>query len=423
MTLHELAQTHAHLRYLATQAGLTSQEDQPQRSNQQSLQLPAQIACTARLISLLEDDVLSPADGVNLLASIKSLSSPTPEIIAALQLESLSLLGDLPAVLATPSQFCQDTSIPAHHWSARFILVDIVIRIERCALEHIPWCPRIGRLDTLLTPRYLRGAHSRRTLLSFNAGELGEMIEVVGCVDSAESVGVYIPGTGSNLDDSHVNTEVAENLVQDSSATIAVIVFLHGRFPQHMALEAPYSRYARQIAPQLARFSLHLRERLRPGVPLCFIGHSYGGVILSHGEVEGLQADRCLYMQTPKIAAGLTQRADPHRPRYTMTCPGDPIVLSQYAHWIASGCSHTRGQLGDGFLELLSGRYADGTLIEGTSGHGGVFTRYSDSYHQMQKFIEAPDALVHLDSRRSLLSHLQYIPQWLTAFTLSTSLR
>ncbi|MFD2394670.1 hypothetical protein ACFSSF_14015 [Dietzia aerolata] len=65
------------------------------------------------------------------------------------------------------------------------------------------------------------------------------MIEVVGDPGPAtRAIAVYVPGTGTNLDMSHVNTDVADDLVNASGGRLVAVAYLDGEFPQDIMADA-----------------------------------------------------------------------------------------------------------------------------------------------------------------------------------------
>lgn len=215
------------------------------------------------------------------------------------------------------------------------------------------------------------------------------MIEVVGDLGPhTEAVAVYVPGTGTNLDMSHVNTDVAGDLVTAGGGRLAVVAFLDGEFPQDIMADAGDPRFAEAMAPRLVRFCREVDRVMEiecPGASLTVVGHSYGGRIVGTAERLGLRADRVIYAESPDLGVGVEIPADWRAPgpvrRYSLTAPGDPVELLQVRFGLRRRWSHS--DLGGGAVRLDTGYFADGTPVYGTRGHGGVFDRDCGAFRAM----------------------------------------
>lgn len=215
------------------------------------------------------------------------------------------------------------------------------------------------------------------------------MIEVVGRIGpGTEAVAVYVPGTGTNLDMSHVNTEVATDLVDAGGGRVAVVAFLDGEFPQDIMADAGRPRFAETIAPRLVRFCREVDRLMEiecPGAELTVVGHSYGGRIVGTAERLGLRADRVVYAESPDLGVGVDGPSDWRSPgpvrRFSMTAPGDPVELLQARFGLRRPWSTS--DLVDATVRLDTGYFADGSPVYGTRGHGGVFDRDCGAFHAM----------------------------------------
>ena len=215
------------------------------------------------------------------------------------------------------------------------------------------------------------------------------MIELVGELGrNTEAVAVYVPGTGTNLDMSHVNTDVALDLVDAGGGRLAVLTFLDGEFPQDIMADAGNPRFAETMAPRLVRFCREVDRVIEiecPGAALTVVGHSYGGRIVGTAERLGLRADRVIYAESPDLGVGVTAPSDWRSPgpvrRYSLTAPGDPVELLQVRFGLRRRWSHS--DLGDGTVRLDTGYFTDGAPVYGTRGHGGVFDRDCGAFRAM----------------------------------------
>ena len=254
------------------------------------------------------------ADPDEVYASVEHLSIPDRRILA----------------LAEPGAVGRTYGVP---WALRARANAISVRraLHREQLAGTPWSPRIGRLETMAR----RDGRRRRSFVSFSPHRGGRMIEVVGRIGpGTEAVAVYVPGTGTNLDMSHVNTEVATDLVDAGGGRVAVVAFLDGEFPQDIMADAGRPRFAETIAPRLVRFCREVDRLMEiecPGAELTVVGHSYGGRIVGTAERLGLRADRVVYAESPDLGVGVDGPSDWRSPgpvrRFSMTAPGDPVEL------------------------------------------------------------------------------------------------
>lgn len=268
---------------------------------------------------------------------------------------------------------------------ARANAVSVRRALHREQLSGTPWSPRIGRLETMAR----RDGRRRRSFVAFSAVRGGRMIEVVGDPGpGTDAVAVYVPGTGTNLDMSHVNTDVAVDLVEAGGGRLVVVAFLDGEFPQDIMADAGRPRFAETMAPRLVRFCREVDRVMEiecPGAALTVVGHSYGGRIVGTAERLGLRADRVVYAESPDLGVGVSGPADWRAPgpvlRYSFTAPADPVELLQIRAGLRRRWSTS--DLGDGAVRLDTGYFADGSPVYGTRGHGGVFDRDCGAFDAM----------------------------------------
>lgn len=287
--------------------------------------------------------------------------------------------------LAEPESVGATPGVP---WAMRARANAVAVRraLHREQLAGTPWSPRIGRLETMAR----RGPRRRRrSFVAFSPRRGGRMIEVVGELGPrTEAVAVYVPGTGTNLDMSHVNTDVAVDLVEAGGGRLAVVAFLDGEFPQDIMADAGRPHFALTMAPRLVRFCRELDRVIEiecPGAALTVVGHSYGGRIVGTAERLGLRADRVVYAESPDLGVGVGGPSDWRAPgpvrRYSFTAPGDPVELLQ----VRFGLRHSwsTSDLGDAAVRLDTGYFPDGSPVYGTRGHGGVFDRGCGAFEAM----------------------------------------
>ena len=323
------------------------------------------------------------ASGLDTRAAVAAWADATPEQVYA-GIEHMSTADRRLLALAEPEAVGGTYGVP---WAVRARANAISVRraLHREQLSHTPWSPRIGRLETMAR----RHDRRRRSFVAFSAGRGGRMIEVVGELGPrTEAVAVYVPGTGTNLDMSHVNTDVAVDLVEAGGGRLAAVAFLDGEFPQDIMADAGRPRFAEAMAPRLVRFCREVDRAVEiecPGAELTVVGHSYGGRIVGTAERLGMRADRVVYAESPDLGVGVAGPSDWRNAaavrRYSLTAPADPVELLQVRFGLRRRWSTS--DLGDATVRLDTGYFADGSPVYGTRGHGGVFDRDSDSFRAM----------------------------------------
>lgn len=323
------------------------------------------------------------AESLDTRATVAAWAGATPDQVYS-SIEHMSTADRRLLALTEPDAVGGTYGVP---WAVRARANSVLVRraLHREQLAGTPWSPRIGRLETMAR----RGPRRRRSFVGFSPLRGGRMIEVVGDLGPhTEAVAVYVPGTGTNLDMSHVNTDVAVDLVEAGGGRLAVVAFLDGEFPQDIMADAGDPRYAEAMAPRLVRFCREVDRVIEiecPGAALTVVGHSYGGRIVGTAERLGLRTDRVIYAESPDLGVGVTGPADWRSPgpvrRFSFTAPGDPVELLQ----VKSGLRRrwSTSDLADGATRLDTGYFADGSPVYGTRGHGGVFDRDCGAFDAM----------------------------------------
>ncbi|MGW4631452.1 alpha/beta hydrolase [Nocardia sp. NPDC004415] len=175
-----------------------------------------------------------------------------------------------------------------------------------------------------------------RQFVMFSTEGNGRMIEMVGTMRSgAPGVGVYVPGTSTNLNGSGSNHVAAWNLADQTGGP--VFLYMEGDFPQSLTSlsdGAPSPRFAADMAPRLVDFGREIDREVSahaPGTPVSYVGHSYGGSIVGSAEQLGLRADRVLHASSAGTGVfdGGWNNPNPQVQRYSMTAPGDLIGVVQ----------------------------------------------------------------------------------------------
>ncbi|MFT4042178.1 MAG: alpha/beta hydrolase [Gordonia sp. (in: high G+C Gram-positive bacteria)] len=242
-----------------------------------------------------------------------------------------------------------------------------------------------------------------RQFISFRNTPNGQIVEMIGNIHrNTRNAAVYIPGTGTNLNNSRSNYDSAWNLAHDSASP--VFIYMEGDLPQNLGIEEPARRlfssiigdqnstphdlsdsavnrrFAQEMAPRLVQFGHELDTELghiAPESKTTYIGHSYGGSVLGSAEQLGLRADRVVYASSAGtgIFDGAWNNANPNVERFSMTAPADPIQIIQDLPGNPHGSDPDDAP---GVTRLATGSYSGQTpehsgLVAGPGGHGGYW--------------------------------------------------
>ncbi|MUM15471.1 hypothetical protein FZI91_17910 [Mycobacterium sp. CBMA271] len=351
-------------------------------------------------------------------------------------------------VIADPEYMGKDNGVP---FNIRIDANEINIRNALIDEQQKPSPDqaRINQLTDMLKP--IVDPHAPKTTASaadfmvdrkfvmFSTEGNGRMIEQIGDLKpGVPGVGVYVPGTTTNLNGSKSNYEAAYNLAQDSKSP--VFVYMENDFPQDLSKAADPS-YARAMAPQLVEFGKQLDIEVgksAPGAPVTYIGHSYGGSIVGTAEQLGLRADRVLFASSAGTGIYNTEWHDPNPnvQRYSMTAPGDIIgavqslpghtdIPTRYTPFPgvtidlppemrapdgSVGNPHGGNPLGGdpdkvpGVTRLDTGYYSEtasrhaGEVVFGQDGHGGYWNdRGSDAFKNMAGVISGGEVSTYVE--------------------------
>lgn len=166
---------------------------------------------------------------------------------------------------------------------------------------------------------------------------------------------------------------------------LAMIVWAGGDLPDTIP-NALSERPAATLSGSLVDFSNAVRQEIDDqtggrAVPLTVVGHSYGGLTVAASTLQGLSADRLLFVNSPglcpwPIGSVVIDRLEGYD-SYAMAVPGDPVVgLGPLVHGPPPSAV---GSL----TQLDTGAYRDGTQILGPSGHSGVFEESSTAWENI----------------------------------------
>lgn len=230
-----------------------------------------------------------------------------------------------------------------------------------------------------------------RKFVMFSTEGNGRMIEMIGDMKpGAPGVGVYVPGTSTNLNGSGSNHVAAWNLADQTNGPI--FLYMEGDFPQSLtdlSDGAPSPSFAADMAPRLVDFGREIDREVAasaPGTPVSYVGHSYGGSIVGSAEQLGLRADRVLHASSAGTGVfdGGWNNPNPDVQRYSMTAPGDLIGVVQ---------SYPEGGLTvPGGIHLPGNPHASDVLGGDPDEVPGV-TRLDTGYYS-DKFTEHPNEVV-----------------------------
>jgi Alpha/beta hydrolase len=232
------------------------------------------------------------------------------------------------------------------------------------------------------------GRRVDRQILAFDP-DRASLIELNGNLATAKSVAVFIPGLNTTIEGSAANTQTARRFVSATRGEVAAITYLGGPFPRGNPLtglvDAANPRYALDMAPRLVAFSEDVDRTVDAtdrGVPVTYIGHSYGGSIMGTAEALGLTGDRMLYLAAAGAGVGVDdpgdwQNRNPHALRFSMTAPGDFIQALQ---GIPGGPHGADPDEMPGVIGLATGHYDDGRPMAGWKAHTDILNWPSDSW-------------------------------------------
>ncbi|GAB1819391.1 alpha/beta hydrolase [Herbidospora sp. RD11066] len=187
---------------------------------------------------------------------------------------------------------------------------------------------RVG--DKAAADRYTRLLSPDRQLLLFDPRGPGKIAEVKGDLATARSVGIMVPGTGSNLANYEAGSVKDLKAVNEavgffSGGESATIMWIGAELPPNVAA-ATLKSYADRGAPELRAFVEGLN--LGDDVKTTLIGHSYGSTLTGHAVRAGLKADNLVAVASP--GWGVTWAAELQAPRtrlFAVRHPDDVISM------------------------------------------------------------------------------------------------
>ena len=159
-----------------------------------------------------------PGAGIDTRATVEAWARAEPAEVYS-TVEHMDTADRRVLALAEPEIVGGTYGVP---WAVRARANAVAVRraLHREQLAGTPWSPRIGRLETMAR----RAGRRRRSFIAFSPRRGGRMIEVVGEPGpGTDAIAVYVPGTGTNLDMSHVNTDVVEDFVEAGGGRLVAV--------------------------------------------------------------------------------------------------------------------------------------------------------------------------------------------------------
>ncbi|MFI5502584.1 alpha/beta hydrolase [Nocardia asteroides] len=349
-------------------------------------------------------------------------------------------------VIAAPEKLGNLNGVPfAMRIDANEINIRNALTVEKAEPE--PDATRVKQLEAMLSPiPNPDGAGDRDTVAAatgagatprldmvdrqfvmFSQEGNGRMIEMLGTMKSgAPGVGVYVPGTSTNLNGSGSNHVAAWNLADQTGGPI--FLYMEGDFPQSLTSlsdGAPSPSFAAEMAPKLVDFGREIDREVAatgPGTPVTYVGHSYGGSIVGSAEQLGLRADRIVHASSAGTGVFDTgwNNPNPDVQRYSMTAPGDLIgVVQSYPEGglTIPGGIHLPGnphaseilggdpdeapgvtRLDTGFFGTSFDNHRAGDVVFGTDGHGDYWDDpQSTAFHNIVGVIAGTEATAYVE--------------------------
>ncbi len=235
-----------------------------------------------------------------------------------------------------------------------------------------------------------------RKILYFEPEGDGSWAELVGTINAeTDSVGVFVPGVGTDTPDMWNQSNTATTFVDQAARDgqqLAMIVWAGGDLPDNFVV-AGNAGYAADLVEPLVDFSVAVQQEIDgqapdAELPVTVIGHSYGGTTVALATMSGLSADQLLFVNSPGLGhEGVIPELEEYT-FYTMDVPGDPTPeLGPLVYWPPAITV-------DGVIDLETGSYADGTEITGSAGHSGVFEVGSTAWENILAVLTGRPVLV-----------------------------
>lgn len=267
-----------------------------------------------------------------------------------------------------------------------------------------------------------------RAVLLFDPRGDGRFAEWHGALD-ASNVGIFVPGTTTDLANIASYARRMQLLAKGETATVT---WMGIDLPDAVVADATQTRYSAEGGAALLRFveGLDVTDRT-----VTAVGHSAGGGIVGYADVLGMRVDRTFLIAPSGSALGIRSPlpwpldpwgAEPVTPReypgedwlgdqravdrYTMTAPGDSIVVAQKSEdvrfWVGIPDDWGHGldpNTHPQFIRLETGRFTGGhragQRLEGFDAHSWVVQEDTDAWTNIVGVIEGGDVLPFMEER------------------------
>lgn len=169
------------------------------------------------------------------------------------------------------------------------------------------------------------------TLLQYDSTGDGRAVAVIGDIENAEHVGVFVPGMNTDMGDVHGQIKQAARLQQrakDMAAgeSVATVMWLGYDTPE--GASAGGGKAAGEGKSALLQFvntEIPAVNRHGEGAHVTVAAHSYGSVSVGLGAQEGLKADDLVLVGSPGVRARRAEQLGDPAHVWVGAAPDDPI--------------------------------------------------------------------------------------------------
>jgi Alpha/beta hydrolase len=171
------------------------------------------------------------------------------------------------------------------------------------------------------------------TLLHYDPTGDGRAIAVIGQIEDADHIGVFVPGTGNDVGTMKSQIDMAARMQRWSSRrasqgrSVATVLYLGYDTPDNIALAAR-GRYANDGDAALATFvsiEIPTLNRHGGGSHVTVVGHSYGSTIVGQAARRGMRADDVVLVGSPGVNAERAEALGDPRHVWVGAAPWDPV--------------------------------------------------------------------------------------------------
>ena len=176
-----------------------------------------------------------------------------------------------------------------------------------------------------------RWADRDRQFLRFDPSGDGQIIEVLGELESSRHVAIVVPGVGNEIANYERGLRRSATSLHDSAdrSDASVIAWLGYDAPDDLL--AAMNRHPVAAAESLTGFLRGLEVSIKHGVHRSLIGHSYGSVVTGEALQAGAAVEEVVFIGSPGV--GVDHVSDLELPASTHVWAGraasDPILLAR----------------------------------------------------------------------------------------------